>query len=92
MERDYFNDDFEDQLREKSEQFKMYPSDKVWSEIHGSLHTRKRRFVAGMSFLISAILILAGRQLLGPLPTHLPAPPSKQRHHPWHLRSTYSLL
>ena len=66
MERDYFNDDFEDQLREKSEQFKMYPSDKVWSEIHGSLHTRKRRFVAGMSFLISAILILAGRQLLGP--------------------------
>jgi Outer membrane protein beta-barrel domain len=65
-ERYFFNDDFEDQLREKADQFKMYPSDKVWNEVYGSLHTKKRRFVAGMSVLISAILILAGKQLLSP--------------------------
>jgi Outer membrane protein beta-barrel domain len=65
-ERNLYNDEFERQLKEKADQFKMYPSDKVWNEVHSSLHTRKKRFVIGMSFLIGGILFLAGTQLISP--------------------------
>ncbi len=65
-ERILHEDEFEKQLREKADQFKMYPSDKVWNEVHSSLHTRRRRFVAGMSVLVGGILILAGSQLIYP--------------------------
>src|SRR6516162_7042313 len=66
MERDFYNEEFEDLIREKTDQYKMYPSEKVWKEIYGSLHTRKRRWVIGMSVLISGILIFAGKELLAP--------------------------
>ena len=65
-ERIFYDDDFEKQLKEKSDQFKMYPSDKVWNEVYSSLHTRRRRFVAGMTLLIGGILFLAGTQLIFP--------------------------
>src|SRR5664279_4518805 len=66
-ERNLYNDEFERQLKEKADQFKMYPSDKVWNEVNSSLHTRKRRFVIGMSFLVGSILFIAGRQLISPV-------------------------
>jgi hypothetical protein len=66
MERDFYNEEFEDLIREKTDQYKMYPSEKVWKESYGSLHTRKRRWVIGMSALISGILIFAGKELLSP--------------------------
>jgi hypothetical protein len=66
-ERNLYNDEFERQLKEKADQFKMYPSDKVWNEVHSSLHTRKRIFVVGMSFLVGSILFLAGTQLISPV-------------------------
>jgi hypothetical protein len=65
-ERFLYDDDFEKQLKDKADQFKMYPSDKVWNEVYSSLHTRRRRFVAGMTVLIGSILILAGSQLIFP--------------------------
>jgi hypothetical protein len=65
-ERNIYSEDFERQLKEKADQFKMYPSDRIWNEVHNSLHTRKRRFVLGMSFLIGGILFLAGTQLISP--------------------------
>ncbi|HEY2648950.1 MAG TPA: outer membrane beta-barrel protein [Puia sp.] len=73
-ERNLYNDEFERQLKAKADQFKMYPSDKVWNEVHSSLHTRKRRFVIGMSFLIGGILFIAGTQLISPV--HNAAPKS----------------
>src|SRR5579863_5351259 len=66
MERDFYNDDFEELIRQKADQYKMYPSDKVWKGVYSSLHTRRRKFVFGMSFLITGILFLAGKQLLMP--------------------------
>lgn len=66
MERNFYNDDFEELIREKTDQYKMYPSDKVWKEVYNSLHTKRRRFVLGMSVLISGILIFAGKELLSP--------------------------
>ena len=38
-ERILYDDEFEKQLKEKADQFKMYPSDKVWNEVYSSLHT-----------------------------------------------------
>ena len=65
-ERNIYDGEFERQLKEKSDQFKMYPSDRVWNEVYSSLHTRRRKFVIGMSFLIGGILFLAGSQLIFP--------------------------
>jgi hypothetical protein len=65
-ERNIYDSEFEKQLKEKSDQFKMYPSDRVWNEVYSSLHTRRRKFVIGMSFLIGGILFLAGSQLIIP--------------------------
>ena len=73
-ERIIFDDEFEKQLKEKADQFKMYPSDKVWNEVYSSLHTRRRKFVAGMTFLIGSILILAGSQLIFPSRNATPKP------------------
>ena len=67
-ERILYDDDFEKQLKEKTDQLKMYPSDKVWSDVYSSLHTRRRRFVVGMTVLIGGFLFLAGSQLI--FPTH----------------------
>ena len=66
MERDFYNEDFEELIKEKTDQYKMYPSDKVWKGVYNSLHARRRRFVIGMSVLISGILIFAGKELLTP--------------------------
>jgi hypothetical protein len=67
MERNFYNDDdFEDLIKQKADQYKMYPSDKVWKNIHGSLHTRRRWFIAGMFTLITGILFFAGKELLAP--------------------------
>jgi len=65
-ERFLYDDDFEKQLKDKADQFKMYPSDKVWNDVYSSLHTRRRRFVAGMTVLIGSILFLAGSLLIFP--------------------------
>jgi hypothetical protein len=71
-ERILYDGEFEKQLKEKADQFKMYPSDKVWNELNSSLHTGRRRFVAGMSLLIGGILFLAATQLIMPSKNMLP--------------------
>ncbi len=68
-ERFLYDEEFEKQLKEKADQFKMYPSDKVWDEVHSTLHSKSRRFVVGMTMLIGGILILAGSQLIFPSKT-----------------------
>jgi len=65
-ERNLYDEEFERLLKEKVDQYKMYPSDKVWNNVNSSLHTKRRRFVAGMTLLIGTFLILAGAQLLSP--------------------------
>ncbi|HEY4206239.1 MAG TPA: outer membrane beta-barrel protein [Puia sp.] len=65
-ESNFYSDEFEQLLREKTEQYKMYPSEKVWKGIHGSLHTKRKWFISGMSLLIIGILYFAGRDLLLP--------------------------
>lgn len=53
MERNYFNEGFESFLREKTDEYKLYPADKVWEQINRRLHPRKR-----WPFLAAALLLL----------------------------------
>lgn len=42
MEKDLFNDGFEELLKEKADQFRMYPSKRVWNSIYNNLHPSRR--------------------------------------------------
>ena len=66
MESNFYSDEFEQLIREKTEQYKMYPSENVWKGVHNSLHTKRRWFIAGMSLLITGILFFAGKELISP--------------------------
>ncbi len=76
MESNFYSDDFERLIREKTEQYKMYPSEKVWKGVHSSLHTKKRWFIAGMSVLVTGIILVAGKELI--LPSAHTGPLKKQ--------------
>jgi hypothetical protein len=51
MERKFYKDDFERLLQEKADQYKMYPSDRVWNGIYEKLHGR-RKWMAGALALL----------------------------------------
>jgi len=65
-ESNFYSDDFEQLIRDKTEQYKMYPSERVWKGVHNSLHTRRRWFIGSMSLLVTGILFFAGRELIAP--------------------------
>lgn len=50
MERDFYNEDIEQLIKQKADQYKMYPSDKVWKGIHRTLHPRRKWY--WLSFLL----------------------------------------
>jgi len=65
-ESNFYSDDFEQLIRDKTEQYKMYPSENVWRGVHNSLHTKRKWFIGSMSVLVTGILFLAGRELIAP--------------------------
>ena len=65
-ESNFYSDDFEQLIRDKTEQYKMYPSERVWKGVHNSLHTKRRWFIGSMSLLVTGILFFAGRELITP--------------------------
>ncbi len=59
MEHNFYNDDFERLLKEKSDEFRMYPSKRVWHSIYNNLHPgRKWPSIAISLFLISALFFV----------------------------------
>lgn len=52
MERNIHIDEFEEFLKEKADQYKMYPSDKAWNNIHRSLHARKKWPYVSLTLLL----------------------------------------
>ena len=50
MERQFNREDFERLLRDNANQYRMYPSEKVWKGIYSTLHTRRRWY--GLSALL----------------------------------------
>ena len=69
MERSFYNEDFEELIKQKADQYKMYPSDKVWKGIHGSLHPRKRWYWFGFFLMLSGAGYYTFNVLLVPSPS-----------------------
>lgn len=60
MDRNFYDNDFEEILKQKADQHKMYPADRVWNNIYSSLHGRRRRMIVlGFTslFIISSLFI-----------------------------------
>jgi len=59
MERQFNNGDFEKLLRDNANQYRMYPSEKVWKGIHSALHTRRRWYglTAVIMFLVTGSIV-----------------------------------
>src|SRR5437868_8766548 len=51
MERN-FNNEFEKFLKESADQYRLYPSSKVWNGIYNSLHSRRKWFGLGLILLL----------------------------------------
>jgi hypothetical protein len=45
------NRNFEQFIKEGADQYRMYPSEKVWKGVHNALHTRRRRWIIGFTVL-----------------------------------------
>jgi len=55
MERGYYNEDIEELLKDKADQYKMYPSDKVWKGIHRSLHPNRKWYWFSLILFLGAV-------------------------------------
>lgn len=60
MEKTFYSDEFEQLLKEKADQFRMYPSKRVWHSIYNNLHPSRRWPSAAMSLLLIITLHLTG--------------------------------
>jgi len=66
MDHNFYDNDFEDYLKQKSELYKMYPSDRVWNNINRSLHGRKKWWGLGIFLFFVAGGVLISREMLMP--------------------------
>lgn len=71
MERDFYTDEFEELIKLKADQYRMYPSDKVWKGIKRSLHSSKRKYWFGFALLLTGLSYFGIDQLIV-------SPPAKQ--------------
>ncbi|MEO5564689.1 MAG: hypothetical protein ABIR18_14685 [Chitinophagaceae bacterium] len=52
MESNYRNREFEQYIKESADQYRMFPSEKVWKGVHNTLHTRRKWYGIGLAFLL----------------------------------------
>jgi hypothetical protein len=52
MESNYSNRDFEQFVKQNADEYRMFPSEKVWNGVHGALHTRRKWTGFGLAFLL----------------------------------------
>src|SRR5438034_3987196 len=64
MDWNIYDNDFEAFLKQKSDQYKMYPSDRVWNNIYSSLHGRKKWWALGFTLFLIGAGLVAGREVL----------------------------
>lgn len=59
MENEFYTDEFELLIKEKADQFRMYPSKRVWHSIYNNLHPSRRWPSVVMSiFLITSLMLI----------------------------------
>lgn len=63
MERDINSDDFEEFLQLKTEQYKIYPSDKSWKKIYQALHPGRSWLRRGGSLLLLTGFFFASQKI-----------------------------
>jgi hypothetical protein len=52
MENNFNNREFEQFVKQNADQYRMFPSEKVWKGIHHTLHTRRRWYGLGLILLL----------------------------------------
>lgn len=61
MERKYYRDNFEIYLKDQADEFKLYPSQRVWHGIYNDFHPGRRwPSLATMLFIVSFLVVLNG--------------------------------
>src|SRR6187455_854184 len=60
MDRNLHTDDFERLLREKSNEFRMYPSKRIWHSVYNNIHPGRKWPSVAMSILLITALFLVG--------------------------------
>ncbi len=60
MEHKFYTDDFERLLKEKSDEFRMYPSKRVWHSIYNNLHPDRKWPSITVTLLLVTVLFLIG--------------------------------
>lgn len=67
MERRFYTDEFEDLLKQKADQYKLYPSERVWKEIYKSIHPRRKWYWIGFAILLSGVGYYSVNELTAPV-------------------------
>src|SRR5664279_1092675 len=60
MDRNFHTNDFERLLREKSDEFRMYPSKRIWHSIYNNIHPGRKWPSVAMSIVLITALLLMG--------------------------------
>lgn len=55
MENRFNNRDFEQFVKQNADQYRMFPSEKVWNNIHNTLHVRRRWYGFGIALLLISV-------------------------------------
>lgn len=63
MDERYYDREFENFVKRNADQYRMYPSDKVWKNIHHNLHTRRKWYAIGITLLLLSIGAVTGVML-----------------------------
>ncbi len=63
MENNFNNRDFERFVKQNADQYRMFPSDKIWKNIHTTLHTRRRWYGIGFGLLLLTTAAVTGVML-----------------------------
>jgi len=66
MERNFDNRDFEQFLKQNADQYRMYPSEKVWTGINNTLHPRRRWYGIAALLLLLTGAVVSGVMILQP--------------------------
>lgn len=66
MESNFNNSDFEYFVKQNADQYRMFPSEKVWNNIHSTLHTRRRWYGIGLSLLLLTTAVVTWVMLVSP--------------------------
>jgi hypothetical protein len=72
MENKFSNREFEEFVKENADQYRMFPSDKVWNGINNALHTRRKWY----GFWLGFLLLLTGGSVTWVMSTY---PSSKKQ-------------